>query len=83
MTPTSIAKSSALALGAKSYRWTKNGEPVAGGENGELPIAWATGGSTDIYAATAVYDVYGTETMGSPVTAEVENVQEATVLTFR
>lgn len=71
------------AAGAKTYRWTKNGEPVEGGENGELAIEWATGGSTDVYAVTAVYDVYGTETVGSPVTAEVENIQEATVLTFR
>lgn len=71
------------AAGAKSYRWTRNGEPVEGGENGELAIEWTTGGSTDVYAATAVYDVYGTETTGNPVSAQVVNMREETVICFR
>ena len=71
------------AAGATSYRWTKNGEAIEGGENGELTVEWASSGATDIYAATAVYDVYGTETMGSSVSAEVENLSEGTTIILR
>ena len=71
------------AAGAKSYRWTRNGEPIEGGENGELAIEWTTGGSKDVYAATAVYDVYGTETTGNPVSARVVNMREETVICVR
>ena len=71
------------AAGATSYRWTKNGEAIKGGENGELTVEWASGGATDIYAVTAVYDVYGTETMGSSVSAEVENLSEGTTIILR
>ena len=64
----------ASAIGAKSYRWTKNGQPIEGGENGELAVEWEKGGKTDVYSVAAVYDVYGTETVGSPLFANVYNV---------
>ena len=42
-----------------SYRWLKNGEPVEGGTNGTLTVAWSKGESTDVYQAIACYVIDG------------------------
>ena len=65
---------SANASGAVSYKWTKNGAAIPGGEDGDLTVEWEKGGSTDIYAVTPVYSVYGCEVDGDAVSVSVENV---------
>ena len=64
----------ANASGAVSYRWTKNGEAIEGGENGVLSVAWRRGGQTDTYAVTPVYEMYGVAKAGASVSCKVENV---------
>ena len=66
---------SAYAPGAVAYKWTKNGEVVAGGENGELAAVWTRSGAVDTYTVTAIYSVSGVETEGTPVTFTVTNRQ--------
>lgn len=63
----------AVAIGAQSYKWTKNGEPVSGGANGSVEVVWVKGGATDIYSVTPVYDVFGEEFEGEPVQVSVAN----------
>lgn len=73
----------AAAVGARSYRWKKNGEVIDGESNETLSVAWANGGARDTYSATACYDVFGVETEGTPVTCIVENVPVGTVVIIR
>ncbi len=73
----------AFAIGAKSYKWTKNGEPISDGANGSIDVVWAEGGETDIYSVTAVYDVFGEEVEGSPVQVSVTNVPPGLRLVIR
>ena len=63
----------AVAIGAQSYKWTKNGEPIPGGANGSVEVVWAKGGVTDLYSVTPVYDVFGEEFEGEPVQVSVAN----------
>ena len=66
----------ALAIGAQSYKWTKNGEAIEGGANGELTVSWekrSAGNTVDTYTVTPVYNVFGTEVDGEPKTIEVTN----------
>ena len=63
----------ALAVGAVSYRWTCNGEAVAGGSNGELVVDWRDSKTPDVYAVTPVYNVIiGSETIET--TGEAKSV---------
>ena len=64
----------ALAVGAVSYRWKKNGQPVSGGANGSLDVTWAMGGATDLYSVIPVYSVFGEEVEGAAVQVSVTNV---------
>ena len=76
----------ANAAGAVSYKWTRNGESVEGGENGELAIAWARRNASnmvDTYAVTPVYDVFGVATDGAPKTCEVTNMPQGALLILR
>ena len=73
----------AVAIGAQSYKWTKNGEPVSGGENGSVEVVWTKGGATDIYSVTAVYDVFGEEFEGKPVHVSVANEPLGMVVILR
>ena len=74
----------AVAAGAvKRYRWTKNGETVEGGANGELTVAWHHGSAPDIYAVTAVYSVAGAEVVGEPKTVEVTNEPQGLMIILR
>ena len=73
----------AVAIGAQSYKWTKNGEPVSGGENGSVEVVWTKGGATDIYSVTAVYDVFGEEFEGKPVQVSVANEPLGMVVILR
>jgi len=72
-----------LAIGAIRYKWTKNGEAVSGGEDGELTAEWVRGGGTDVYTVTPVYDVFGVETDGATASFNVENVPMLLLLIFR
>ncbi len=73
----------AAAVGAVSYKWTKNGESIEGGANGNLTVAWAKGGATDIYSVIPVYDVFGEEVAGTPVQVSVANVRSGIMLIVR
>ena len=74
---------SANASGAISYKWTKNGETATGGIDGNLTVEWAKGGATDTYTVTPVYDLYGIETEGEPVSCTVENLSPGMIISFR
>ena len=65
---------SALAVGAVSYKWTKNGKAIEGGKDGNLPVEWAKGGAIDNYAVTPVYSVFGEEVEGAAKVATVANI---------
>ena len=73
----------AVAIGAQSYKWTKNGEPIPGGANGSVEVVWAKGGVTDLYSVTPVYDVFGEEFEGEPVQVSVANVPLGMVIILR
>ena len=73
----------ALAVGAVSYKWTKNGEVIGGGENGELEVSWRRTKTPDVYAVTPVYSVFGTEVEGEPISATVENIPPGAMLIVR
>jgi hypothetical protein len=75
----------AFAPGATSYRWTKNGESVAGGADGTFTAAWTKSNRTDVYRAVAVYDdFYGVARESEP-SAElpVYSVPNGTLLVIR
>ena len=56
----------AYALGATSYRWTRNGETIED-ENGEtLTVEWRKGPSTDTYRAIAQFTVDDMVVEGEP-----------------
>ena len=64
----------AVAVGAVlRYKWTRNGEAVSGGSNGELEVSWRRAKTPDVYAVTPVYSVGGAEVEGEAVSATVEN----------
>ena len=74
----------ASAPGAISYRWLKNGEPIVGGENGALTVAWRKGPSSDAYQAIAQFTVGGLTAEGEPsAAATVENLPMGAVFTIR
>lgn len=76
---------SANAAGAVSYRWTRDGEPVAGGEDGDLTVEWekAKTGTVETYAVVPLYDICGNTSDGEPVTVTVEHLSAGTLLLFR
>ena len=63
----------ALAVGAVSYKWTKNDEAVEGGTDGSLEVAWHRSKTPDTYTVTPVYDVFGSEVEGEAMTCNVTN----------
>ena len=75
----------AAAAGAIRYKWTLNGEVIDGATGETCTATWRKGhhDTPDIYACTAVYDVFGSETEGDPVTCEVANLPNAFVLIVR
>lgn len=75
----------AAAAGAKSYKWTKNGEVVAGATGETCAATWRKGdyNTPDIYTCTAIYDVFGVETEGEPVTCNVFSTPSAFVIELR
>ena len=75
----------AAAAGAVRYRWTLNGEEIEGATGETCTAMWRKGhyDTPDIYTCTAIYDVFGTETEGAPVTCEVTNLPFAFVLVVR
>ena len=75
---------SANASGAIKYKWTKNDESLGDeGEDGALTVDWARGGATDVYKVTPIYDVFGVETDGQPVSCTVFNQPQGMVLFIR
>ena len=76
----------ANAVGAVSYKWTKNGAAVSGGADGELTVEWERRSAdymTDTYTVTPVYDVFGIATEGEPKAIKVTNVPLGLVMIVR
>lgn len=73
---------SAAAVGAQSYKWTKNGVAISGGSDGNLVVEWAKGGATDTYTVTPVYSVFGCDVEGEPAPVTVKNMPLGMVITF-
>lgn len=63
----------ALAAGAVSYKWTCNGEAVAGGTDGELAVEWRVSNTPDVYVVTPVYSVLGVATDGTATATATVN----------
>ena len=65
----------AIAAGSVSrYKWTRNGEAVSGGSNGELTVAWRRAKTPDSYTVTPVYLINGEEVEGEPISTTVTHV---------
>ena len=75
----------AASSGAIRYKWTLNGEEIEGVTGETCTATWRKGhyNAPDIYACTAIYDVFGTETEGEPRACEVSNLPNAFVITIR
>lgn len=74
----------AVAVGAVShYKWTRNGEVLSGGSNGELNVSWHHAKTPDVYAVTPVYSLAGAEVEGEAVVATVENKPVGTRIIVR
>lgn len=74
----------ASAPGATSYRWTRNGQAIAGGENGTLTVHWRKGGGTDEYCAVARYAIDDAICESAPsASVSVENVKSGLSLIIR
>ena len=73
----------ALAVGAVSYKWTKNGEAIEGGSNGNLTVAWAKGGAVYTYAVTPVYSVFESDVEGNALSVQVANIPQGTTIIIR
>ena len=75
----------AAAAGAVRYKWTLNGEEIEGATGETCPATWRRGyyDAPDIYGCTAIYDVFGNETEGTPVCCAVANIPDALVITLK
>ena len=74
----------ALVAGAISYKWTCNGEAVAGGTDGELVVEWRSSNTPDVYVVTPVYSVLGVETDGTATsTATVNHLPRGMTIIMR
>jgi hypothetical protein len=81
----------AYAPGASSYRWLRDGQPIADGTDGVLAVEWARGGmKTDngyvhTYQAIAVFnDFYGISRESEPTeVARVTSLPRGTVILFK
>jgi hypothetical protein len=75
----------AATSGAIRYEWTKNGD-VLDGETGEsITAMWRKGdyATPDIYTCTAIYDVYGAEKRGAPVSCAVTRLADVFTIIVR
>ena len=72
----------AAAAGAKSYVWKKNGVVIAGETGESIAVPWDRKGykAPATYSCTAVYDVFGVETLGEPVSTTVTHVPSGIML---
>ena len=73
----------AYAPGAVAYRWTCNGEEVAGGENGELAVTWRKTKTPDNYTVAPVYLINGEEAEGETSSFVIENVPLGMMILLR
>ena len=75
----------AIAAGSVSrYKWTRNGEAVSGGSNGELNVSWRHTKTPDVYAVTPVYSLAGgAEVEGAAVPVSVENLPLGLFITIK
>ena len=73
----------AKAVGAVSYKWECNGEPISGGEDGELKVLWRRPSGMYTYTVTPVYDVFGFPAEGNPVSVQIEMKPSGMMLSIR
>ena len=64
--------------------WTKDGEEIDGETGESLTVAWTRGDYAEhIYAVAPVYDVFGTETIGTAQSFSVKNNPSAFTIIMR
>ena len=83
--PNGSATLIAAAVGAKSYVWKKDGV-VIDGETGEsITVDWDRKSckTPETYSCTAVYDLFGVETLGEPVSCTVEHIPQGMVIILK
>ena len=76
----------AAAIGAIRYKWTLGGEEIVGETGETITAEWRQGGdysAPDTYTCTPIYNVFGVETEGAPVTCEVTRIPDAFVIIRR
>ena len=75
----------AAAAGAQRYKWALNGEEIADAAGESITAAWRKGNydEPDVYTCTAVYNVFGVETEGTPAVCEVTRLPDAFMLIVR
>ena len=74
----------AYALGATSYRWTRNGETIDDENGATLTVEWRKGCSTDTYQAIAQFTVDDMTIEGEPSDELIiENLPAGTCYTIR
>ena len=80
-----IVTLTAAAAGAIRYEWTLNGTVIDGATGESVTASWRRGdyATPDVYTCTAIYDVYGVETRGAPVTCSVTRRPNGLVLIVR
>lgn len=77
---------SVYAPGAIEYRWTKNGEVIAGATGDTLDVVWQKKKADDLddtYTVTAIYVVNGTRVESDPYVTTVTNQLTPFVLLVR
>ena len=83
VSPNKTVALTAYAPGAVSYRWTKNGDVVAGETDGSLTVAWEKMPRQSVYAVTPVYSVNGRAVDGTAAEATVENLSRGMTICIR
>ena len=75
----------AAAAGAKSYVWKKDGVVIPGETGETITVEWERRGykAPAVYSCTAVYDVFGVETEGTPVVTTVTHMPLGMMILIR
>ena len=68
-----VAPLKIYAPGAVRYVWTVNGQEL-GETGGEIAVPWVDGRPSSVVTVTPVYMMFGTETLGTPISVTVNNI---------
>ena len=75
----------AAAVGAQSYIWKKDGVEIPGETGESITMDWDRKSckTPETYSCTAVYDVFGVETLGEPVSCTVEHIPQCMLIILK